>query len=80
MAMGIDRGRVFGALPAIVRTALPDGRIDFLGRRWSEEAGLSLDAARGWERRAAFQCYASAGTRQHEAHPSIGDKYNAQRA
>ena len=36
------------ALPALVWTALPDGQVDFLNRRWCESTGLSLEDARGW--------------------------------
>jgi len=45
--MEIDDGRVLDALPAVVWTALPDGRIDFVNRRWSEYTGLSLGDAHG---------------------------------
>ena len=41
MAMEIDLGRVLDALPAMVWTALPDGHIDFVNRRWSEYTGLA---------------------------------------
>jgi PAS domain S-box-containing protein len=43
--------RVVDALPGLVWTALPDGRIDFLNRRWCEYTGLSFDEAygRGWQ-------------------------------
>ena len=51
--MAIDLGRVLDALPAMVWTALPDGQIDFVSRRWSEYTGLSLDQAHGWEWQAA---------------------------
>ena len=51
--MEIDLGRVLDALPAMVWTALPDGHIDFVNRRWSEYTGLSLDEAHGWEWQAA---------------------------
>ena len=47
--MEIDFGRVVDALPAMVWTALPDGRIDFANRRWSDYAGFSPDPARGWD-------------------------------
>jgi PAS domain-containing protein len=36
-------------LPAMMWTAAPDGRIDFVNRRWSDYTGLSLDEAHGWE-------------------------------
>jgi PAS domain S-box-containing protein len=48
-AMEIDHGRVLDALPAMVWAALPEGRIDFANRRWSEYTGLSFDEARGWD-------------------------------
>ena len=51
--MEIDPRRVLDELAAIVWTAQPDGRIDFVNRRWSEYTGLSLGEARGWEWRAA---------------------------
>src|SRR5262249_44086346 len=41
------------ALPAMVWTAQPDGRIDFVNRRWSEYTGLDVDEAHGWEWQAA---------------------------
>ncbi|RUV72379.1 MAG: PAS domain S-box protein [Mesorhizobium sp.] len=49
MAMEIDLGRAFDALPAMVWTARPDGHIDFANRRWSDYTGFSLDAAHGWD-------------------------------
>lgn len=42
-------GRAFDTLPAMMWTAAPDGRIDFVNRRWSDYTGLSLDEAHGWE-------------------------------
>ncbi|TIM69787.1 MAG: PAS domain S-box protein, partial [Mesorhizobium sp.] len=53
MAMEIDLGRVFDALPAMVWTAQPDGHFDFANQRWSDYTGLSLDEAHGWEWQAA---------------------------
>jgi PAS domain S-box-containing protein len=43
--------RVVDALPGLVWTALPDGRIDFLNERWREYSNLSVDEAygRGWQ-------------------------------
>jgi len=41
-------------LPALVWTALSDGQIDFLNRRWCEYTGLSLEEARGWGWQAAI--------------------------
>jgi PAS domain S-box-containing protein len=40
--------QVVDALPGLVWTALPDGRIDFLNQRWCEYTGLSVDEAYGW--------------------------------
>jgi PAS domain S-box-containing protein len=34
-------------LPGLVWTALPDGRADFVNKRWCEYTGLSLEEARG---------------------------------
>ena len=52
--MEIDLGRVLDELPAMVWTAQPDGRIDFVNRRWSEYTGLSLGEAHGWGWQAAI--------------------------
>ena len=41
--------RILDALPGMIWTALPDGRIDFVNRRWSVFTGLGLDHALGWE-------------------------------
>jgi PAS domain S-box-containing protein len=49
MEMEIDRGRVLYALPGLVWTALPGGRIDFVNRQWAEYTGLGLDEAHGGE-------------------------------
>jgi PAS domain S-box-containing protein len=38
---------VFDALPGLVWTALPDGRVDFFNRRWCEYTGLDVDHALG---------------------------------
>ena len=35
-------------IPGLVWTALPDGHIDFLNRRWLEYTGLTLEEASGW--------------------------------
>jgi PAS domain S-box-containing protein len=42
---------VVDALPGLVWTALPDGRIDFLNQRWCEYTKLGLDESygRGWQ-------------------------------
>jgi PAS domain S-box-containing protein len=49
--MEIELSRVVDALPGFVWTALPDGQIDFLNRRWCEYTGLPLDRScgRGWQ-------------------------------
>ena len=39
---------VIETVPAMVWTALPDGRVDFINRRWQEFTGLSLDETLGW--------------------------------
>jgi PAS domain S-box-containing protein len=52
-----ELSRVVDALPGLVWTALPDGRIDFLNQRWCEYSGLSVQEAlgvdeaygRGWQ-------------------------------
>jgi PAS domain S-box-containing protein len=46
-----ELSRVVDALPGLVWTALPDGRMDFLNQRWCEYTGLSVDKAcgRGWQ-------------------------------
>ncbi|MGH2368707.1 MAG: PAS domain-containing protein, partial [Chloroflexota bacterium] len=36
------------AVPLIVWTARPDGRVDYANRRWFEYAGMSFDQTRGW--------------------------------
>ncbi|MEY9325267.1 PAS domain S-box protein [Sinorhizobium fredii] len=47
---------VIETVPAMVWTALPDGRVDFINRRWQEFTGLSLDetSRAGWEPEARF--------------------------
>jgi PAS domain S-box-containing protein len=42
-----ELSRVVDALPGLVWTALPDGRIDFLNQRWCEYSGLSVEEALG---------------------------------
>jgi PAS domain S-box-containing protein len=39
--------RLLDALPGLVWTALPDGRVQFLSRRWYEWTGVSLEDASG---------------------------------
>ncbi|MEZ5653727.1 MAG: PAS domain S-box protein [Burkholderiaceae bacterium] len=36
------------SIPQLVWTTLPDGRIDFVNRRWIEYTGLDEDQSRGW--------------------------------
>jgi PAS domain S-box-containing protein len=42
---------VIDTIPGYVWSALPDGSVDFINRRWLEFSGVSLDGAlgRGWE-------------------------------
>ena len=47
--MDTETDRILDALPGMIWTALPDGRIDFVNRRWSVFTGLGLDHALGWE-------------------------------
>ena len=47
--MEIDCDRVLDALPAMVLTALPDGDVNFVNRRWSEYTGLAPGVGQGWE-------------------------------
>ncbi len=48
--------QVIETVPAMVWTALPDGRVDFINRRVQEFTGLSLDGTSGasWEPEARF--------------------------
>jgi len=41
-------------IPGLIWTALPDGSIDFLNRRWCDYTGLTLDEAGGWGWKAAI--------------------------
>lgn len=45
--MDVDLSRVFDGLPAMVWTSVPDGKIDYVNRRWSDYTGLSLGEADG---------------------------------
>jgi PAS domain-containing protein len=49
MAIEIGKSGVLDALPAMLWTALPDGSIDFVNRRWSDYTGLGLNEAQGWD-------------------------------
>ncbi|MGX5802445.1 PAS domain-containing sensor histidine kinase [Bradyrhizobium sp. Arg314] len=53
--MEFDLNRVLDVLPVMVWTALPDGHVDFVNRRWSEHTGLSLDEASGCEWQAVVE-------------------------
>ena len=46
-----ELNQIVDALPGLVWTALPDGRIDFLNQRWCEYTGLGVDEAcgAGWQ-------------------------------
>lgn len=45
--MESELSRLIDALPALIWTAQPDGRADYINRQWSEYAGLSLAQAAG---------------------------------
>jgi PAS domain S-box-containing protein len=45
--MDNELSRFVDALPGLVWTALPDGHVDFLNRRWCEYTGLGLQEASG---------------------------------
>ncbi|QCP52662.1 PAS domain S-box protein [Trinickia violacea] len=49
--MDNELGCTVDALPGLVWTALPDGRIEFVNRRWCEYTGLSVEqaAGEGWQ-------------------------------
>ncbi|WP_321963745.1 PAS domain-containing protein [Paraburkholderia sp. J7] len=47
MGSALDPGLVLDALSVMAWTALPDGRIDFVNRKWSEYTGLGLAASSG---------------------------------
>jgi PAS domain S-box-containing protein len=49
--MNIEFSRVVDALPGLVWTALPDGHIDFVNRRWCEYTNLgpAESCGRGWQ-------------------------------
>ena len=51
--MGADLGRILDALPAMVWTALPDGRLEFVNHRWSDYTGQRLDESDSWAWQAA---------------------------
>jgi PAS domain-containing protein len=37
------------AIPTMAWSALPDGSVEFLNKRWLEYTGVSLDKVLGWE-------------------------------
>jgi PAS domain S-box-containing protein len=47
-----ERKRALDTIPALVWTALADGSIEYLNKRWLDYTGLTLDQARqwGWQR------------------------------
>ncbi|TDG03301.1 PAS domain S-box protein [Paraburkholderia guartelaensis] len=47
MGLALDAGIVLDALSVVAWTALPDGRVDFVNRKWSEYTGLGLAASSG---------------------------------
>jgi PAS domain S-box-containing protein len=50
-AMENELSRTVDALPGLVWTALPDGRIEFVNRRWCDYTGISVEEAsgEGWQ-------------------------------
>jgi PAS domain S-box-containing protein len=46
--MDNELSRIVETLPALVWTALPDGRMDFLNHRWCAYTGLRREEACGW--------------------------------
>lgn len=48
-AMNIHRARTFDAVPAMIWTSLPDGRIDSVNQEWIDYTGGGADEAREWE-------------------------------
>src|SRR5262249_54598433 len=49
--MDSELGRLVDAVPGLVWTAFPDGKIDFVNRRWCEYTGIGIDESlgRGWQ-------------------------------
>src|SRR6266566_8786126 len=45
--MESELGAVVDALPGLVWTAFPDGKIDYLNQRWSDYTGLGVEESRG---------------------------------
>jgi PAS domain S-box-containing protein len=52
--METELSRTVDALPGLVWTAFPDGRIEFVNQRWCEYTGLSVEQALGEGWHAAF--------------------------
>ncbi len=48
MGLAIDLGIMLDGLFTIAWTAHPDGRVDFVNRKWSEYTGLDIEASSGW--------------------------------
>jgi PAS domain S-box-containing protein len=46
--MAFESSHIIDALPGLVWTAFPDGRIDFLNQRWCQYTGLSSQEASGF--------------------------------
>ena len=44
----IEEQLVIHTTPALIHTALPDGKFDFFNRRWLEYLDLTLEDVRGW--------------------------------
>lgn len=43
-----ERKRALDTIPALVWTALPDGSIEYLNKRWLDYTGLTLEQAQNW--------------------------------
>ncbi|MBB6103421.1 hypothetical protein F4827_003276 [Paraburkholderia bannensis] len=54
MGLAIDLGVMLNGLSAIAWTALADGRVDFVNRKWSEYTGLDITASSGTQWRNAI--------------------------
>ncbi len=46
--MQVQLTDIIDALPGLSWTALPDGRAEFLNRRWLEYTGMTAERAAGW--------------------------------
>ncbi|BCH07436.1 hypothetical protein MesoLj131c_16940 [Mesorhizobium sp. 131-3-5] len=47
--MQVELARLLDSLPAMVWTALPDGHVNFINRRWLEYVGQPAEEARRWD-------------------------------